>query len=351
MNLGQLEIVDFYKEFETPELAEWKNKKLGSRVICAENCARYIFMGSQEEMSDFPDPIAHDEYKRITGKEAYAHILKFMLGFLNPNGYDPASSDRFYIGWQKINNRNPRISSVYGEVVQNLSADLMLLRRNFCDAIKPNRLWLVARDLVGQQTGDNVLLIGDVKDRNDQITMFTEKMAVTVNGSGVCPASDLSISHPDPEKAQIILEHMRRLQEIEKLRVPVYKIDFEADLAFAFECSDRVYITADMERYPDADEMIISAWRNRNRNDNFMVHLKASAGEQGIESERWKNAGLDNFILPSEIRAASEDRRYQYKKISEAVKLAANACAEIRASARQPVRESICKQVPALKAA
>lgn len=129
-NLQELLVVDFQAEHETAEHVSWKNRKLGSQIPYAEKCARNIWYGYEEDFLDFPEPAFHDKYRKLKGHEAYAHLLCFMLGVVNPIGYDAPAVHRFFEAWSKINNRSPVHSKKYSGLIHSLAEDYRFMRTN-----------------------------------------------------------------------------------------------------------------------------------------------------------------------------------------------------------------------------
>jgi hypothetical protein len=338
--LQELMVVDFYGDYEVPEHDLWRNRKLGSQVIPAEACARNIWVGFKKDFEDMPQPLPHDEYAVYQGEQAYAHTLSFMLGFLNPNGYDAPSAERFYKGWYKINNRNPKKARQFSDIVSALTVDYELIRKTISSAIRPERSWLIARDLSGHQKGDSVLIIGDIDD-NGRATKLTQSMAITMNGKSICKASSIDCTHPDSEKAECLFEDLDRLFKMKNISMNIATCDFMRDLPLMMEMADHVYITLEMGKYPKADQFIRECWKARRRNDNTMVHLR-DCQENTALSGAWNK--LDHFTSPQDVRDESSVRERRYKLLMWSARSAAQACAHMRISGKLPDPASVVNE-------
>lgn len=331
VTMDNLAVVDFYEDHSTPEIRKWKSRRLGNHIVAAESCSRQILYGHGAYFDDFPETDPVGKAKILRGPEAYAFLLQYMLGLVNPDGLDAPAERRFFINWGNMNRRHSASAEHLAGIVQCLTSDSLKIKTNIMTGIKAERQWLIARDLSGQKKNDSVLIIGDVEsvdDNTSKLTPLTLKIATTMNGSGVCKARDIAYTNPSSSVVSSIASGFNKLKIEGKLRTDFYGADFYGDLPLLMEMADRVYITMDMGQDPEADQFIIDCWNGRQRKDNVLVHMKVAPGSRGISSGVWANAGLDNYISPEDIRNEGSARSASYKEITSAARQATHDAAQ-----------------------
>ena len=74
------------------------------------------------------------------------------------------------------------------------------------------------------------------------------------------------------------------------------------ELALGVEVHDQVYIGLEMGKNPDADTYLIDVWRGRQRNDNWLTHMKPPPRDMARSDTSWQEAGLECYTSPEDIR-------------------------------------------------
>lgn len=328
INVRDLFLVDFYCETTgvPQDLRRWTNSKLGSYVFNAENCARHIWFGEKEDFQDCPDLTGYDRYRLRTGGEAYAFLLKFMLGLVNPDGLDAPAGQRFFIAWSKISGRNPQQARRMSDLILKLTEDYGFIKSNVYPHILSDRPWMVARDLSGQKKDDSLLIVGDCKG-NGELTDATCRLLTTSNGATGKLAKVIRICVPPLMDQSKIEESILHLIGEGKLRVSVEVVPME-DFSKEIECADVVYSGLPTGKYPDLDIVIAEAWQGRIRQDNILVQ-SYPAGNR-VSSDAGPYAALTGFVSNETICAEAKRRSAEYIRWQEIACRMADVCAQAR---------------------
>lgn len=334
VSMQNLVVVDFTGDENTPEMKHWKNLKLSSQVLCAEKCSRKIWFGAAEDFTTFPDIFDEPGNEMLVGKEAYSRLLHYTLGVRNEGEYDPAAYNRYMDGRTKLVRRNEQAGYFLLPIMNALDADLGVVKSAIGREPTSTRTWLIARDLAGQKPGDHAIIIGNLDRSSVGPSFLTARMAMTLNAGGhKQQVGLLDMVHPDgkPESAEQLSTGVSKVFAGKDITIDVNALD-AGDLDFAFSSADQVYITIDMDEYPELDTAIIQAWENRARTDNRLVHVKASP-----ESEaRWAEADPQGYISPSDIAREMQSRETRNADIYDRIRYAADTCANMRASHDEP---------------
>jgi hypothetical protein len=265
----------------------------------------------------------------------------FILGFANSEGaYDPAAKSRFMEGWSKLAKRNPDTEKIYRPILSGLALDSHLVEKQMPSKVKPQRPWLIARELSQQQKGDSVLIIGEETDGGLHLSDLTKKIATTVNGKGLLTPSGIGYCHPNEQSADNIGKKLNTLYRKHGLSADFYNAQF-TELELAFEIHDRIFITMEMGAEPDAERRIIDAWKNRSRTDNTLVHLKRANCHNRDAETLWNKAKLDNYTSPTDIIAIAQERSQIFASIKESVFDAVELMASMRLYGQQPFMDNI----------
>lgn len=334
-------VVDFRDDSHTPETKNWKLRNLSTKVFRAEACARQIWVGSKERFDNFPELQYDPRNQRLEGKEGYKQLLRYMLGIVNEGKYDPAAEKRFFDGWSAINRTCPQYAEPYNIIVANLVADSGLIKKNFLSQTKPERPWLIARDLAGHKVGDTALLVGDMDVNGTKLSPLTKKMSITLNGREVEQAGQIYVTHPDIEMTGALEASVINVFEEKMIEVPVEGILYEK-IPELVEEVDQLYITMDSNEQPEAYTYLMNAWLNRSQKYNKLIDLKNSLDDvkshMSVTSKAIKNGGV---LWLDSIRDEKEERVVFNREAMGRAQRAIEFCGEMRVNQQEPSAQYI----------
>jgi len=210
--------------------------------------------------------------------------------------------------------------------------------------IRPRKHERAAVSLSGYKAGEAVLVVGELS-KNGITSMFTEALIKNFGNSTRKAPSEIAVTHPVDFTSALIHAEMANLHQTRKLKMPVGLFPY-TDISKAVETYDRIFLTTSMGDIPETDTALISAWKNRNRRDNSMVHLKGNPLNQGLSNEAWTGAGLDNFVPPEAIRAEMMKRGRDNRALTVLAEQAADLCAQMRMDGRRanvPMMQDLVK--------
>lgn len=340
LNIADLVVVDFYADRKelSEDMRYWMDSHLNSRVFCAENCERRIWLGDAESFKSFP---IHDlkRYRATeihTGKNAYAFMLTYATGFANPHGLDRPAHDRFYSAWAKLSARKSGDREKYSDLITLLVRDAAFIKSNITNQVRPVRPWLIAREASSQGFQSNIVVIGELNGDRTGITDVTKRILTTANGQYMETPASLTYMFPDDPEGEIAIPEIQRLIDRGKLRIPeVHHAQFD-DFSQIIEQTDVVYAAAVPGTNPENDIFIAHCWKNRIETGNVMVHVNITV-EGDERAFRW----LNGHVPASEIRQKHLDRQTAYEIAKQATQDTAAHFAECRLQRRSPCRETV----------
>ncbi len=337
LTVNDLVVVDFPSKNEVHEHIGWKDKRLWGDVLVAEKCARNIWGGPSAAFEDFPLPQGEEgTYQRLEGKEAYAHLLRFMLGFVNPTGYDGGAIKHFHKYFAISSTTHRQKFAHLQPLAMNLLVDYSIMAKQIQPLLKSKSRPMVARDLVGQKSGDVVLIIGDVEDDNTKPTDLTQGVAVATNGNGLRTPGAMDVMHPDEVGRFVLQEGLSQTFTKKGMNIRPFSLPFD-HLRLVMEFADCVYVTLEMDKNPEADKRLVEAWKARESADGMLAHLKAAkgVGAKSKSSKIWAKASLDNYVSPEDISREIECREDDFEYAVERVEDGTRILAKLRALGKQ----------------
>lgn len=348
LSIDDLAVLQFQSKERPKPVFDWRKQ---NNIPYAESCFRQIWYGPNERFRTFPmKAVKEFSPLYLTGGEAYAHMMRLSLGLLSEKEAETNIAGQFFQGWEKLQESAPREATQYNQLMQHFRADTKLIRSKLVSCYQHKRHELCARDLSQVQNGDKVLVIGHVTKDNqdkDKISQFTDGICrVLTSRKGKLP-STIHLAHPDEGGAEILYEQLNLLYKGGKIKTAVSKIGFE-EMAQAAERYDRIFVTLPMSQYPVADVEVVSAWKNRVRNDNTLTHLKGAPKDNGETSGLWKELSDKGFVSPNDIRQEMIGRTRNNERVLGLVNSAVEFCVTSRLKGIQPSFHQLKQSVPAV---
>ncbi len=346
-DIEDLFVADFRDESHTPETQKWKTRKLSTKVFRAEACARQIWVGSKEQFSDFPELQSDPRNQMLEGKDGYRQLLRYMLGIVNEDQYDPAAEKRFFDGWSAINRTCPQFAAPYNMIVAKLVADKELISKNVFSALLPDRAWMIARDLAGQKPGDTTLIIGDMDKAGQRLSTLTQKMATTLNDRGCNASGTIALTHPDADVSHDLHQATCDVYEKNDILLSPREANFYDDLPKLVEEVDQLYVTMDCNEQPEAYAYLMSCWLGRARDDNQLVDLKNSVKDAKTQASLSNKSMKDNSLIWSDALADEKNmREIHNRKIMNRVFLSIESCVNARSRGEDPTSKDLEDYIP-----
>ncbi len=336
VDVSNLFVVDYNSMFETDEMRNWREN---TAVPFAASCSRQIWYGHEKNFKDFPYPENRAHIKTVRGVEGYAALLRVVSGFESQRLGETHIRSQFYDGWRCIVEKNPIEAINYEKIVGQINEDVSFVRNNIASQFKTRRHELAARDISGQSKGDKVLLIGEV-GKGDNLSAFTLGLVRVSENKQKRQDNFMTITHPDDAKLESIKNMFGWCKHEKELRSNIEFIPF-SDLSAAIEENNMIYIDIPMELYKEADIQIIQAWSGRINRQNTLTHMRGDPTNKALSSDDWKNAGLDNYFSPEDIRAEMSERGRKNKLVISKSKQAFDMCAELRLAGHKPANKII----------
>jgi len=91
-----------------------------------------------------------------------------------------------------------------------------------------------------------------------------------------------------------------------------------------------------MNEYPEAQGELLLAWKNRLNRENTLTLLRGDPMNRGLSNELWKDKGLENVILPEEIRKEMAARGQNNRMVVRDSEQAMVLCGQLRLQGKKP---------------
>jgi hypothetical protein len=338
MTPGRKLNIDNLAVAEYPAAVARMNQRIHSwihdkNVPYAEGCARQIIYGFKEDFETFPEK---DGVTMYHGGEAYARLMDLVCGLTSQRTCETHVRNQFFDRWKKFAEKDPCVAKEYQTLISQIKKDSSLIMEKVLFAFKAHSNVHAARDLSNQKTGDNILIIGDVNDKGN-MSGFTENLLK------VCESKQkharrgnfITVTHPDFNALAAIEKAVTGLEEKNVLRSGIGFAFFE-DLPQLLETNDQVYVAMGMGENPEAEKYIIECWKNRLNKTGTLTCMKGRVEDMGLSTDLWKNAGLDQYISPEEVRAETAWRGETNDKVLALAGQATGQCAQLRAKGMVP---------------
>lgn len=345
VTIHNLAVIDVLGRELNDSVRHWRRDK---NIPKAESCARQVWYGSKDDLSEFPfNKIDSTSLTYRVGEDAYEYMLRLALGMRSKKFSESNITGQFFNGWRNLHRDYPQEAQRYDKLMQYFTADSRLIRGRILSNYKALIHERIAIDLSGLVNGESVLIIGEEGGAGSKygLSPFTEGVARVASSKSNRKSREVSICHPDVSTGKKMLSGLR---EIKKKNIICGSVNYVSmdELPLAFEVYDRVIITYPMGKDESVDQQIISAWQGRQTSDNTLTHL---CGINGMINELWEKSNLIDFISTNEIWAEMTKRKATNAEIVNNANNAIYECVNMRAEGRQPSHHQLVQRIPTLK--
>lgn len=322
----------------TDNLRAWMSE---SDVAAAMSCARQVWFGDTHDFASFPETErAFPGMSIMTGQEAYAFLVRLKTGLESNNLGETNITGDFNAGWLAFTKARPEKAETLQFMMNCITGDSRWIRKHVANLAQPTTNELVARVLSGQQPHESAFIIGTTGNKG--LSKSTNDMMRAIGNNKVGTVSEIILAHPDPQVCKDLYRHAREMRSKKYLDASVSVASFDYDtLVTAMDLSDRIYVDLPMGLNPKADELLITAWQNRENRDNTLTHIRGRLERASESAGAWVDAKLDNYISPEALFAERGTRLAFNEKLIERGDLASHYCAAARMARRQPEEKII----------
>ncbi len=293
-----LVVININANYLTPEIKTWKE---GRRILCAENCARQVFYGLEEDFEDFPYA-SGSIAERIDGAEAYVFLLKLLIGFKSPRFGETHIVNQFFERWKKTSrNRPPDILARYQKFIGHIRTDVNYVRNNLMVGFEQPEIELVARRLSGERPGDRIVVIADLA-LNQYLTPMTERVIRASENKQSRFDQFMALTHFDTSTIAMLNESIKLLRGAGKIRSKIESFDFR-DIGRRISEADRVYVCIPMGEHHNEEVRLVNAWKQHAKSGAIMVHVRGTRDTRMLSSGIWKDCtDNDGYVPPEKIK-------------------------------------------------
>tara|TARA_B100001989_G_C24518141_1_gene454331 strand:- start:221 stop:1327 length:1107 start_codon:yes stop_codon:yes gene_type:complete len=331
-----LQLIRFSQGLVTPEIKQWRDEGHCSFIA---PCCDQVYYGRPEDLETFPANLNGDNrFKLEEGIGAYKFLLESVSGFLSEDVGETHSRRQFIDGWRRFSANNPNVSKLYQKLVSDIKKDGLYLQEEVLGEHKNTKRVSVARDLSGQKKGDDVLIVGEVKDgkKGLKIAQYTRDIIKLSENcqdpSGKMQGRDnfIKVTHPDSDVLDVLRRDIQDLKENGQVRSEVDFADF-SEIGKYFEQCDRVYVDLAMGKDMEADHIMMAAWGSRNRQDNTMTHIRGNPNTRQESTGLWIDfCDAYGFIPPEGITDEIGVRSQRNREVIAEFGLKAQRIVELR---------------------
>lgn len=342
LKIGELVVLDFRTEHLTDAISGWRNR---THVPYAESCARQVWYGDSSTFSSFPiKNQKQQDYAFYEGVKGYEFLMKLNLGLLSKKQAEVNIKGQFYQGWEKAQKEQPLSrQGYYDRFVEWVKADTRLVHNSILKDFKRLRTENSARDLSGMQRNEQILILGTIKS-NGEVSSRSDGMVRVFSSNTGRKVSEIAVTHPDKDKLKILFEHFSNLKERDIINVNLTKVDFD-DLPLAVDLYDRVFVDTLAEDDAETNRKLVSAWKDRQRRDNVIVHMDAPARMVRQWTATFRD---DSYVSPKDIDRDMGVRARKNREVVEKTERAVKVIADLRALGKQPSKRMLMEVAPEL---
>lgn len=333
--LKELVVIEYMTD-EGPHttMTEWQNK---TQPFAMQSCARQLWMGDLSDLSTIPEKALNDPAVTVrSGKEAYAYILSYFCGNRSI-GADGSESEKkgeshivsqLRLAWQQFGEKNPDEARSLQSIWEDLTHDMRSIRNNVASDIRPARYENAARYLSGQKGKDPVFIIGNVSRYGNEPDSMTLNLARTLGNNRKGRVSSILITHPDPKKAELLYQALQKEKAEGHLACEIQTMPFKEALEYGVLFACQSFVTYPMGKDESVDQAIINQWQMGGLNSEAkLVHMRGNPQLRNGSTALWKNAELENYYGPEDVKSMQDSILKEVREISKRVDVACDNCA------------------------
>jgi hypothetical protein len=327
-------------------------------IFAPETCARHILVCTPDQFARVPESalsVASQRRGNLAGAEAYQFLVEFACGLHSHDigEYHVVSQlkDELERYNRSLNSDIPsrdlpeysRSMSV-SRLISFVLSDQKAIREelvNFLPKDITNRQkfsMVLAKEAAQISGGEDILVIANSSAGSGDF----ENLAHVLGRDNTHRVSRIRVTHPNSDVLKDRMADLRLLQRDKKILCDIESVPFTS-MASAMQLVDHVFCLLPMA--PSGaplslescriDNMLRLAWRLREREDGFFVHVKGDPTNQGASSAEWL-IHEPWFISPESLKVRyAEARNFQNGILSRA-RTAAQNCALSRLFGERP---------------
>lgn len=331
INLHELVVANFRTKHLSPEILDWFNS---NDIAIAESCSRQAYFGLKKDFESFPPLADSNALKYFQGASAYRFLLRLACGLESARQAEDNIKGQLFEGWSKFEASNPETYKTLDTIMQQIKADSRYVSAAGLAHYKVYTHETVARDISGQEKGETMLLVAS-RGRHGGISSFSEKLMRVCGNNRNGRVDEIIVTSPETADLSYIFDEMLSLKRRGILAVDIKRASFPNFTRYV-EQADHVYVDIAMGTHPDVEMQIISAWQNRVSKSNNLTLLRGDPTNNGASSGLWRDAGLDSYISPEDIRAAMTERMHTNIKAVADSECALEYCITLREKGESP---------------
>ncbi|MDX2073711.1 MAG: hypothetical protein SFX19_05015 [Alphaproteobacteria bacterium] len=334
--LPQLSIINVPIQGNEDAVKSWKGN---DDLFVPETCARHLYVGFRSEIDKIPQHIVGLAKQRygdnaiLQGQEAYEFLLRIATGLDSGNAGEHHVSHQIRERWKNYKEEHPNAARKLQSLMDKLFEDTNLIRTYVLKDLKPVSPYISAKTLAGVgEDNEVVIFAGSEKD--------SVAAARALGKHSTDSVSAIHLTHPDNHMLVSTLKKAQEEIRQRRIRSDVQVITFENALGCCNE-ADHWFVCGKMGEAPETEEKIISAWKNRERSDGYLVHLNGDPNQSVSLPAMWANAADETFIFPRHIREHFANAQQAMKDTLEKAGNACKNCALSRSKDLRPERNAM----------
>lgn len=295
LDLEELLVVNLNRPPLLPELEPWYD----CDTIFLDTCVRKTWVAQAGDLAGFPFMGGTEgRAEKLTGEEAYSFLLRLKCGMESPKFAETNIDGQFMEATQTFARKCRTKYQKMARLLEILKADARYIRANYIDKLQKSTIETAAKSLSEFRPKENIFIIGKV-GRNNTISQITTDLFLALRR-----ASHIFYTAPveaDMGKltAHFESENIRRNIQKGTSLIPV-PFTQSADV---FADGAHVFIDQPMGDNAWNDSFLIDAWKRTAQRGFKMVHLRGSPHMKGESTKIWRNAELESYFGPEDVRA------------------------------------------------
>lgn len=327
-------------------------------IFAPETCARHILVCTPDQFSKVPEvalSVASQRRGNLAGAEAYQFLLEFACGLHSHDIGEYHVVSQLKDELERYNRllhadtpsrelgQHGHFMSV-SRLISFVLSDQKAIREelvNFLpkDITNRQKFSMVLAKQAAQITGgEDILVIANSSTGSGDF----ENLAHVLGRDNTHKVSRIRVTHPNSDVLRDRITDLRLLQRDKKISCDIEAVPFTS-IVSVMQIVDHVFCLLPMApsgaplslESCKIDTMLRHAWRLREREDGFFVHVKGDPTNQGASSAEW----LINepwFVSPESLKVRyAEARNFQNGILSRA-RTAAQNCALSRLLGERP---------------
>lgn len=310
-------------------------KEMG--FVYIKGCTREVAFG----LGAMPEVSEH--YKKYTGKDAYAQLLKYKTGLLSRSPGESQIVGQFAEAFRKREQENPSSLLDYSKLSQWLNDDNRTVRHAVTADLQSAYFETMAQRIDKRPAGEPVVVVID-EDARGNLSETTKNLLRQLGSFSHNVPNTILFTHYD---ANVLARHTHEIQSLSTrgtIHTTVEPVNFDTFLSAPldselFRKSRYIYVCPACSRYPEAEARLV-AWQDEAA--AFGTKMVVLGGEK--KQRRTEGAWIGehfNITMPEQITEAQKEKKTENQHLIEAGKRACDNCAYSRDIGKRPLQRSL----------